>query len=212
VVIDNATTLDHSSEFSLSCTAYVHRLIVLAAISILKISKSNLAPYLDLKGGEKSYFSGIIFLRKMSLESDDLTGRAAVILSQMWTSNRIFKRADRIVNGLGALHIRSRLAMSVVFDSFWWWREEFSGVQNPYPDMEEDFVAKDTENVTRGGTLKDGKSGTVLPGCFEQLFPLPASDEYFPDYDWAASIDFPTQNLPVADLGDSRLQSQNQRR
>ena len=135
-VVDNATTLDHSGNLALSCTMYIHRMIMLAALSILKISRSILAPYLDLKWGERSYFSAILFSRRMSLENDDLSARSAEILRQLWTSQKIFRRADGTVNSL-PLRIRSRFAMSVVFDCFWWWRAEFAGQPNPFPDAED---------------------------------------------------------------------------
>ena len=134
-VIDNVKTLFQTNNPAGSCPLYVHRTMTLAAFTVLRISKSPVAPYLDLKSGEKSYFSTIVFLRRSSLENDDLYARGAMILTQLWTSAKVFKKPDGTVDSL-SLRIRSRLSMSVVFDCFWWWREEFDGKPSPFQDLE----------------------------------------------------------------------------
>ena len=105
--------------------------MMLAAFIVLKISRSCLAGRVDLRTGEKAYFSTIVSLRESSLENDDLYARGAMILTQLWTSTRLFRGPDGIVDGL-SLRIRTRLSMSVVFDCFWWWREEFQGKLSPF--------------------------------------------------------------------------------
>jgi hypothetical protein len=113
------------------CMMFVERTVMLAAISILKIYRSKLAPFIDLNAGERAYFSAIRFLRQTSLENDDLGARGVSILSQLWTSQNVFRRPNGQHDSL-ATRIRSRLSMSVVFDCFWWWREEFAGQVSPY--------------------------------------------------------------------------------
>lgn len=126
---------DHRNEL---CTTFVERTITLAAISILKIHRSELAPFVDLDAGEKTYFSAILLVRKASIENDDLGARAASILSQLWTSQKAFRRRPDGRGGKGLeTKIRSRLSMSAVFDAFWWWREEFAGKINPYKDEDQ---------------------------------------------------------------------------
>ena len=115
------------------CPQFIEKAVTLAAISILKIHRSELAPFVNLHAGEKAYFSAILFCRGSSLENDDLGARGVSILSQLWTSQNIFKRLDGRVESL-VTRIRSRLSMSVVFDCFWWWREEFTGQISPYRD------------------------------------------------------------------------------
>ena len=104
---------------------------LLAAFIILKISRSCLAGRVDLRAGEKAYFATILEFRESSLENDDLCARAAMVLGQLWSSTRVFRRPDGVVDGL-ALRIRSRLSMGIVHECFWWWREEFQGKANPY--------------------------------------------------------------------------------
>ena len=104
---------------------------MLAALSIFKIYRSKLGPFVDLSAGEKAYFSAIRFSRQASLENDDLEARGVSILSQLWTSQVVFQRSNGQVDSLGT-RIRTRLSMSVVFDCFWWWKEEFAGQSSPY--------------------------------------------------------------------------------
>lgn len=135
LLIEDTLGLEKSDDFGAS-TAYIARMILLAAVTILKIARSQLAPYLDLETGEASYFATINWFRRVSLENDDLLSRSATILSQVWRSTKIFMKSDGTVDGL-TLRSRTRLSMSVVFDIFWWWREEFVGINGPYADEHE---------------------------------------------------------------------------
>ena len=130
-----------------SCPDYGYRTMLLAAFIILKLSRSSLADRVDLRAGEKAYFATILALRESSLENDDLCARGAMVLAQLWTSTRVFRRPDGVVDGL-TLRVRSRLSMGIVFDCFWWWREEFQGKLNPYKNY---------------GTPRPGSNGLFLP-------------------------------------------------
>lgn len=131
LLIDSVVGLDLADQMAVS-TFYLSRTLLLAAFTILKISRSEqLAAFLDLDRGEAAYFAIINMFKGMSLENDDLASRSATILAQLWRSQKIFRRPDGTLDGL-SLRIRSRLAMSVIFDCLWWWREEFAGVKNPF--------------------------------------------------------------------------------
>lgn len=114
-------------------TVFVERTVMLAVTCVLKIHRSELAPYIDLVAGEKAYFAAIRVHRQTSLENDDIGARGFSILSQLWTSPNTFRKSNGRLESLDT-HIRSRLSMSVVFDCFWWWREEFAGHTSPYLD------------------------------------------------------------------------------
>ena len=179
--------------------------MILAAFIILKISRSYLAGKVDLRSGEKAYFMAIVSLRESSLQNDDLYARGAMILTQLWTSTRVFRRPNGIVDGL-SLRIRTRLSMSVVFDCFWWWREEFQGKPSPYNDsrtqqargngswlLQGTDITAGTKSHTEGPPMRrpvsDSRTSEVpFPGAGQQIFAL-ATDP-FPDYDWAASFEF----------------------
>jgi hypothetical protein len=114
-----------------SCPDYVGWSKLLAAFIILRISRSCLASRVDLRAGEKAYFATILDFREASLENDDLCARGAMVLGQLWSSTRVFRQPDGVVDGL-VLRVRSRLSMGIVHECFWWWREEFQGKAHPY--------------------------------------------------------------------------------
>lgn len=99
------------------CTIFVKRTVMLAAMSILLIHCSSLAPFLDLNAGEQAYFRAILFYRQTSLESGDLWARGVSIFTQLWTSQNVLRRPHGQVDSL-ATKIRSRVSMSVVYDWF----------------------------------------------------------------------------------------------
>lgn len=137
--IDSAMQLDGTQNLSGSATAFVSKMLYLAACTILRITRSHLNQNLDLARGQRSYFSVILFHRKMSVQQDDIASRSIVILTQLWTSTTVFEQADGTIDSL-LLCCRNRLAMSIVFDCFWRWRREFAGQSHPYE--KEDLTSK----------------------------------------------------------------------
>lgn len=109
--------------------------LALAAFTILKLSRgpSTICDSLPLARGRAAYFAVLEMCRECSLESGDMGARLRTILTQLWTSKRIFRKADGTTDAL-SLRCGSRLAMSISFDMYWWWRAEFGGVPNPYED------------------------------------------------------------------------------
>lgn len=135
--IETAVAEDERVELTETCPVFIERTISLAAFTILKISRSSLSQHIDAEAGEKAYFSAILLCRRASLQSDDISARAATIMTQLWNSKIIFRQADGRVQSLRT-RIRSRLSLSIVFDCFWWWREEFAGQPSPYQDQAAD--------------------------------------------------------------------------
>lgn len=121
-------------------TAFIHKTVMLATCTILKIHRSELAPHLDLEAGEQAYFACIVFAREGSLQSNDLSARGATIFSQLWNSPNIFRGKDGKIDSLSS-RISSRLSTSVVFDCLWWWRQEFGGSGNPYENRRQGKLA-----------------------------------------------------------------------
>lgn len=112
------------------------RSITLAGFVILKLVRSPLAPHLDLEAGEKAYFRAIDFLKSVSLQQADIYVRTALIMKDLWGSNKVFRKKNGQIESLG-LRLRTRLGMSVSYDMFWYWREEFGNMSNPYSNGEE---------------------------------------------------------------------------
>lgn len=102
-----------------------------ASIALLRLLKSSTAQYLDIEGAKETLFLGVNILKRLSLESNDIPARVVIIITQLWNSEKAFRRPDGSEHT--ALRIRTRLAMSHVFDTIWWWREEFGGQSGAYP-------------------------------------------------------------------------------
>lgn len=130
-LIHTLTTEDQKCEVSQVLPVFIERTVSLAAFSVLKICRSTWAMHFNPEVSEKAYFDAILLNRRASLQNDDLGARACALMSQLWTSKSIFRHANGSMHSLGT-RIRSRLSMSVVFDCFWWWREEFGGQPSPY--------------------------------------------------------------------------------
>ena len=189
-VITAANEIKNPIDLTISCTVQVAKCILLANCAILKIWHSQIREHLDLEAGRAAYFAGIDFFRKLSIQPDDLMGRSSIILSQLWTSTMVFKRKDGVKDSL-SLNIRSRLGMSVVFDCFWWWRQEFTQLdQSPY-------VEDDEEMTSVEHTPPDEIQ--MLPPPVETGLPHPSlvAEQWRSGFEFLGLPD-PISNIPVA--------------
>lgn len=132
-VIQSATsmTMTQHTAFASVSQSFIDRTITLAGFTILRLVRSPLAQHLDLAAGEQAFSQAVQFLKNVSLQQGDIGMRTALIMSELWGSDRVFRRKDGRVESLG-LRLRTRLSMSVSYDMFWYWREEFGHMQNPY--------------------------------------------------------------------------------
>ncbi|KXT09834.1 hypothetical protein AC579_9300 [Pseudocercospora musae] len=123
-LIELALELDKSANVADFGPVFFARLLDCAAIAILRLCRSDISHQLDPDRGRRAYFALIIFHRKHSVRQDDAFARFSIILTNLWTSTRIFKSAS---GSIDSLHVRSRarLGMSMVYDCFWWWRQEY---------------------------------------------------------------------------------------
>lgn len=125
--------LERSENFSDHAPLAALKYLSLASFTLLKLSRCHIATSLDLSRGKTAYFTAISLARKSAVESEDIIARLAKILTQLWTSKKVFRKSDGSIEPL-SLRCGSRLAMSIPYDCFWWWRSEFAGVANPYED------------------------------------------------------------------------------
>jgi transcriptional regulatory protein LEU3 len=99
-----------------------------AAFVLLKVLRSDF--YADLAGPplmttiRKVFHDSILALRRMSVAANDLPSRVSDVLTYL------YKHPDpRVVCAPGPgglqLDIRSRMSMSIVYDSLWRWRDTF---------------------------------------------------------------------------------------
>jgi hypothetical protein len=129
-VIEMTAKLDSEINLASFCPHHIYRMSALAASVLLRILKTRVSTYMrDERAGRASYFQEIALLKKMSIHNNDMPGRMAGIFSQLWTSEKAFKpKGDGVA--VPALRIQSRLSMSLLHDTMWWWREEFG--DQPY--------------------------------------------------------------------------------
>ncbi|PWY90354.1 hypothetical protein BO94DRAFT_555533 [Aspergillus sclerotioniger CBS 115572] len=138
IALETITTMNHletlTDTMPFGPISYF-RALSIAAMFILKLSYSNLGPFLDLETGKRCFNSAIMLTRRISIEDNDLPGRTSKILTQLWSAQARTGQRDK---GPG-LRLKTRLAASLVHDSMWAWREQFggqmSGVNTPLGGM-----------------------------------------------------------------------------
>lgn len=213
-VINLSSDRETSHESALHRTQYHNRMVVLAAMSILRISRSLLRDYVDLEQGETAYFKAIALCKKRSTENNDLDSRNVTILTQLWASDTVFIANDGILRG-DQLRLRSRLVsfhrhtrlfrltikfMSIVFDTFWHWRASYGGWRsNPYAPHTDDSSIPVAQDQGLGDDEWVMQNTPLLPLqtwappfsisniTFENI---PAGFSYFPEGDWFAGMSF----------------------
>lgn len=112
------------------CPNYVFQMILAAGFSVLRLSTSPLVEYIDALTAKRLFNSSIAALRKISITNNDLPGRLAEVLAQLKARrNRLSRELRANWNSL-QLKVRSRLSMSITFDSLWEWRRGFVEDEN----------------------------------------------------------------------------------
>ncbi|KAJ6256427.1 hypothetical protein Dda_8928 [Drechslerella dactyloides] len=135
------------------CPVYIYQMFTCAAFTMLKVIRSSyFNRYLDVEAGVKGFNDALGGLRNISVADNDLPARMSDVLTQLWECNTLgLDRAsttagsvdgsvsgaisvterEEVTEGGETLHagwdlrIRSRMSMSVVYDSLWKWREQF---------------------------------------------------------------------------------------
>ncbi|KAH8892217.1 hypothetical protein GQ53DRAFT_841049 [Thozetella sp. PMI_491] len=194
-LIGTASRLDRYQDFGNYCNALQARALACAAVCILRVQRSCLRARVSTGLGEDMFFEAIRLSKKHSIQNNDLGSRTAIILTQLWSSTRVFKFKDGSVDGLRLL-LRGRLSMSIVFDCLWWWRAEFGGKSNPYIEQESEappgFVR--TAHTTASATAPEKSDSlndeppmhpTTLPATLLDLTEVPDWNwEGLEDLDW----------------------------
>jgi hypothetical protein len=210
-----ALELDRIHNFAEHAPMPVSKYLQLASYTILKITRSSVASQVDLAKGQRLYFAVIQFHRKMSVQHGDVSSRSTSIMTQLWTSREIFKKSDGSFDSL-SLRCGSRLAMSVMFDSFWWWRQEFAGVPNPYEDRPDENNDGSRPTTSRLPSMRDlamqvsdSTGGAVMAGGGGADNMLFADDfwswqETFPEFGFPSQYDL--VNIPNNNYFDGPLE------
>jgi transcriptional regulatory protein LEU3 len=107
-LIGAASRLDEHRDFANHSTRCQSRVISFAAVCILRVHRSSLREQLNTEIGEAMFFEVIRMTKKRSIQNNDLDARTAIILTQLWSSTRLFKFKDGSIDGLRVL-LRGRL-------------------------------------------------------------------------------------------------------
>ncbi|KIW32183.1 hypothetical protein, variant 1 [Cladophialophora immunda] len=107
------------------CPLFCYEAFLCAAFILLKVVKNDyFAAIIDAGLGKKLINFSVSALRKMSVANNDLPGRLSDVLAYLWTHPNPSILGGSGIDGL-QLKVRSRMSMSVVYDSLWRWREQF---------------------------------------------------------------------------------------
>ena len=125
-------SLDKKGEITIAAAPvyYLYGLLLSCQI-LVRLAKTSFSRYIDVERAKSAFFTGLNLSKRMSVVNNDIFSRHAAAATQLWNSNKAFKKSDG--TELLALRIRSRLAMSPVLDGLAWWREEYGGYQGVYP-------------------------------------------------------------------------------
>jgi len=112
------------------CSNYILQMIVASGFTLLKLLNSFFASHINLSQGKVLFNSTVSAIRRISVQNNDLPGRLAEVLAQMWRGGGAGARngappGNSEMESSLQLKVRCRMSMSLVFDSVWRWREEF---------------------------------------------------------------------------------------
>lgn len=119
--------------YAMSCDSvryagvYITQMLLAAGFTLLKLLNSSFAEHLDVAAGRKLFHATIRLIRAISINNNDIPARTAEVLVQMWRGmgagmREVSKAADDTLS----LKVRARMSLSVVYDSVWRWREQFT--------------------------------------------------------------------------------------
>jgi hypothetical protein len=118
------------------CSSYIVQMIEATSFTLLRLLNSSFGKHIDEDAGKKLFNTAVTFIKKLSVSNNDLPGRLAEVLAQLWrgTSSPISPHQDDERAGEFSLEISTRMSMSIIYDSLLKWRREFvvrrTGAQN----------------------------------------------------------------------------------
>ncbi|KAF9893650.1 hypothetical protein FE257_010962 [Aspergillus nanangensis] len=163
--------------------------MLLSSVSLLRIFKGPASPGLDMDRARSGFFSAINLGKQMSVDSTDAPAKTVYVLNQIWNSTKAFRQVDGLE--YTALRIRSRLILSPVIDSVWWWRDEFD------PQCRATVPPARSSSEGPEGS-RDNAASTALAnnGLLERQDLYLFDDQFLADFEWALGDDgllFPTE-------------------
>lgn len=172
--------------------------LLLASTALLRILKSNVASQgLETGRARASLFTAINLAQQMSVDSADLAAKTVTVLKAVWNSSRAFRKMDG--TEYNSLRIRSRLVLSPIVDTVWWWRDEFdpgarsvrSAVEpaqgNGYTRSRYSGAAESSGPVS--DTNREVTSGATTSTASERNDTFHLDEQFLADFEWALGDD-----------------------
>ncbi|KAI9773095.1 MAG: hypothetical protein M1840_008216 [Geoglossum simile] len=199
------------------CSNYILQMIVASGFTLLKLLNSFFASHINLSQGKVLFNSTVSAIRRISVQNNDLPGRLAEVLAQMWRGGGAGARngappGNSEIESSLQLKVRCRMSMSLVFDSVWRWREEFqakgrgnldgepAAVKNP-TNPDSNAESSSSSSADPGLVPPGGVRGSVTPGRSNSAYGE-SHYEVFDPLNWMLDglVDFPYSLTAVQSL------------
>ena len=118
-LISKCVEADATYDILLFASNFLFRMLFNAAAALFKVLQSEYSKDVDFNMGKKLFNMVISCLRRCSVENNDLAGRWAEIMTQLWVTFRMKG------SGVSTLRVDGRLGASLIFDCLRLWRLEF---------------------------------------------------------------------------------------
>ena len=172
--------------------------LLLASTSLLRILKSNVASQgLETSRARASLFTAINLAQQMSVDCADLAAKTVTILKAVWNSNRAFRKMDG--TEYNSLRIRSRLVLSPILDTVWWWRDEFDPGSRRMRSVVEPAQGNGYARSRYSGATessgpvseadRDIAGGATTSGVPERNDNFYLDEQFLADFEWALGDD-----------------------
>ncbi|KAB8360615.1 hypothetical protein FH972_024352 [Carpinus fangiana] len=104
--------------------SYIMQMLLAGGFTLMKLLNSFFAQHIDAEHARTLFNATIRAIRAISVANNDLPGRLAEVLAQLWR-RPVLNNSRGAVDDSLVLKVRCRMSMSLLFDSVWRWREEF---------------------------------------------------------------------------------------
>ena len=147
---------------------FIYQLLSSACFILLKVLRNDyFSAFIDISVSKKLFNRSISAMRRMSVSNNDIPGRVSDVLAYL------YNLSDPVIiggQGQGGLQIqiRSRLSLSVVYDSLWKWRDQFRAAATG---------TETQDDIGAGVEAEDDFDGDA----FLQFADMPADDLF---WDW----------------------------
>ncbi len=107
-IIESVRELDKAGDLVPHLSHGDARMISRAGFCLLRICHSSLKSHIDLQSTEDKFFFAVSIFKRRSIQNNDLDAVTAKMLTQLWSSTKIFRQEDGSNSSL-QVRLRGRL-------------------------------------------------------------------------------------------------------